>query len=199
MKRIIALLLTLVIALCASACSVNVNVGSSYTEPTEETEPEPTEAPTKAPTEPPTEAPTAAPKPTPTQPANAFYYTSPSGHWRVTVPNQWKKTGKIVEYIKDSVYTAQFVHRGAYAKGAGHIFTIVTVEGTKNFVNVSQYPHAETIIKTGGVQVYVIYPTDVQFGVGVKAGSAAYKQQQREYQALANTRQSILDSFDWIK
>ena len=185
MKKWIALLLTAVLVMSLAACSISFHINEPTAAPTDE----PTEAVTDAPTQAPTEAPKAQ------APAGYFYVEHPDGLWSVTVPEIWHETGMIINYDDAGTYYVKFVLKEAYYEGAGHVFTIATVTGSENFVNVDEFPHAEEMYRDSSMQVFAIFPTDVQFGVYDDPSSAAFKKQQEDYLALYDTRQAIIDSF----
>ena len=183
MKKWIAGLLTVVLMISVCACSININMIGPTGSATEATG-SVTEA-----TAPPAEA-TAAQ----TAPDGYFYVEHPDGLWRVTVPEIWHDKGLFVTLEDGHTLYMKFVLKDAYYEGAGHVFTIATVSGSANFADVSYFPRADELYRDDEIQIYAEYPTDVQFGVYDDPSSDAFKQQQQDYQALAETKQGIIDS-----
>ena len=115
-------------------------------------------------------------------------YTDPKGRWSVKIPNDWYKYGDVIEN-EDSV---KFVYKKSYTEyGAGHVFTIFTVP-VEEKVNVSDYPKGKELYIDNSIQVYVLYPTDVQFG-GINGEN--FDTEKEEYKFLSNLREEIIDSF----
>lgn len=116
-------------------------------------------------------------------------YTEPQNRWSVNIPSVWDKYGKVIE--DPSGKYVKFVYKKAYDEyQAGHVFTINTVDAA-NKVDVTQYPHAEEVYLDKNIQIYVMYPTDVQFG-GIDGSEM--DTQSVEYGKLKNTTDVILDS-----
>lgn len=207
MKKILALLLAAVFtAAVLAACGdgepkrrpTNATEAATEAQTEEATEApteEVTEAPTEAPTEKPTQAPTEKPKATDT----SFEYSDPAGAYQVTVPEIWNNTGMIVEDEYDGNELVRFVYKDAYYEGAGNVFTIVYVNNSANIIDVSNLPHGDELYNDGSEQIYVIYPTDVQFGVYEQPGTAEFNKQQAEYSALSATREDIIKSFRYFQ
>ncbi len=191
MKRIIAILavmamMTAVFAGCNNqeepkpTEATTQKVTETETEETTETEEETTEATTST-DEFPTEADTTA--------ADTNNYKEPQKRWSANVPSVWDKYGKIIE--DPSGKYVKFVYKKAYDEyQAGHVFTINTVSAA-NKVDVTQYPHAEEVYLDKNIQIYVMYPTDVQFG-GIDGSEM--DTQSVEYGKLKNTTDAIIDS-----
>lgn len=157
------------------------------TEAVTEAEPE-----TEEETEAPTEAETEKPRATDTE----FTYTDPAGVYQLTVPTIWNDTGLIADETDvDGNECVRFFYKAAYDQGAGHVFTVVLVRDPSKIVDITQLPHAEDIFNDGKMQVYVMYPTDVQFAPYDEPGTGDFNKQQAEYEALSKTRESIIDSF----
>ena len=201
MKRIIAIILAALMTVALlTACGEEDAKTRTATEtqkateaPTEATA-APTEAPTEAPTDAPTEAPTEAPTKAPAQETD-FLYNDPSGLYQLTVPVIWNATGLIVEDEYQGHEAVKFVYQDAYYQGAGRVFTVIYIDDPADFVDVTQWPHAEELFNNGSIQVFVDYPTDVQWGVYEQPGTSEFNKQQAEYNALKDTTRSILDSF----
>lgn len=120
--------------------------------------------------------------------SDTFTYTEPQGRWSVEVPNVWNELGKIVERSDNYI---RFVYKKAYDDyGAGHVFTIGTASALDPY-DVSQLPHGEEIYLDGVIQVYIEYPTDVQYG-GLDGSDMAT--QSVEYGKLKDTINKIKDS-----
>ena len=199
MKRIITLLLTALFAAAALAACNESQVTptvSTTAAATENASEAPTIAPTEAPTAAATEAPTQAPTEKPAALDTSFTYTDPAGMYELTVPVIWNATGLILE-DKDANgnETARFVYKDAYYQGAGHVFTVVMSDSPSRFVDVSMFPRADELYNDGSVQIYAIYPTDVQWAIHDKPGTEEYERQQSEYKALSDTREAIIASF----
>lgn len=194
MKKILALLLA---AVCATAIltACGKKEKEENTAATEAT----TEKATEAATEEVTDAPTEAASDAPDQPAdNTFTYTDPAGKYQLTVPAIWKETGLILsETDVDGNEFVRFYYKAAYDEGAGHVFSIGLAEDPAKFVDVTQLPHAENIFNDGKRQAFVIYPTDVQFAPNGTPGSDDFNKQQKEYTALSDTKESIINSFSF--
>ena len=200
MKRIIVFVLVIALAVSAAACSVSVSSGGATEAPTGSTEA------SAAATEVPTAAVTDAPGPTlnivtepPKSDSGYSAYTEPNGYWQVTVPDIWSELGIIVEYKDGYNSCVKFAYEDAYNDGAGHVFTIVMCVNPSDFVDVENLPHAEELYRSPDFQVYVVYPTDVQFGVYDDPSSDRFQRQKEEYGELYDTREDIIDSFTWLK
>lgn len=195
MKRFLAIAITAAVLVTAfSGCSLfTINV-----EPTKpsETAAETTQAETSKPAET-TEA-TQKVNTTdefPTEGDDAEnVFTEPNGRWKVTIPDVWYKYGEIKQSAKKNY--VKFVYKKASDEyGAGHVFTISTVDAA-DAVDVKQFPHAEEIYKDENIQIYVEYPTDVQFG-GMDGSSI--ESDGPEYQALSETKDEIIDSLEVLE
>ncbi len=207
MKKILALLLVVVFAAALlTACgdgnpkhrpqTATEATEKATEKPTEKPTEAATEAPTEPPTEPPTEAPTEAPTEKPQALNTAFSYTDPDGEFTLTVPAIWNETGMILEEDDGSGHEMiRFVYKDAYYQGAGTVFSIVVIDDPSAFVDVTMLPHAEELYKDDSTQIFVNYPTDVQFSVYEQPGTAEFQRQQAEYTALNQTRQGVIDSF----
>ncbi len=129
----------------------------------------------------------------PTEGEDENNYTEPSGRWSVNVPEIWDKKGKIIESKYKKTDIVRFVYKKAYDEyEAGHVFSICTVSADKA-VDVSTLPRAEEIYIDDNIQIYVDYPTDVQFG-GIDGSEM--ESQGKEYNKLKNTVEDIIDSLN---
>lgn len=117
-------------------------------------------------------------------------YTEPGKRWSANVPtNVWDTYGEILEDASKTY--VRFVYKKAYDEyQAGHVFTIYTVDAA-NKVDVSTYPHAEQIYLDDNIQIYVDYPTDVQYG-GIDGSEI--ESQGKEYKKLKDTTSGIINS-----
>ena len=188
MNKIIAIILASVLMLSLAGCRINIH-GILSDLPTAPASDKETEAPSEAATEAPTEAPAEV------APAGYYIFTDKGENWQVYVPEVWRETGIIVEYDDGGTRYSKFCYKEAYNDGAGHVFTIATCTDPADFVDVSEFPYAEQLYKSGDIQIYAVFPTDVQFGVFDDPSSSEFKKQQKEYSELYETRQEILDSF----
>lgn len=124
---------------------------------------------------------------------NEGHFVEPQGRWRVEVPEIWDEYGDIV--VTKNGNSVKFVYKKAYEEyKAGHVFTICTTAAS-NKVDVTNYPHAEEIYLDKNIQIYVLYPTDVQYG-GLDGSDM--EKEAPEYNALYNTREDIIDSLEVI-
>ncbi|MBR1731205.1 MAG: hypothetical protein IJ725_02080 [Ruminococcus sp.] len=120
---------------------------------------------------------------------DTYTYTEPQGRWSVQVPNEWDEYGEIIN-LNGNV---RFVYKKAYEEyGAGHVFTICTKDAL-NKVDVTTYPRAEEIYLDSNIQVFVEYPTDVQFG---GMDGSEMDEQAPEYSALSELEEEIIDSLE---
>ena len=124
---------------------------------------------------------------------NVDTYTEPYGRWSVKLPEIWDELGDIVESNNNGIDYVSFVYEKAYEDyGAGRVFTICTTDAD-NPVDVSQLPHGEEIYLDKNIQIYVEYPTDVQYG-GIDGSKM--KEQKPEYDALKATVEDIIASLE---
>lgn len=197
MKKIIAVFLTAVFAAAfLTACG---DKSKSDTDNKKAATEKATEAATEAQTEEATEAVTEEPTEAPETDEAAFTYTDPAGKYQLTVPAIWNETGFIKSDTDvDGNEFVRFYYKAAYDQGAGHVFSIGLVEDASKMVDVTQLPHAEEIFNDGSKQVFVIYPTDVQFAPNGEQGTAEFTKQQKEYTELSDTKESIIASFAFI-
>ena len=189
MRRITAILLAIVfIAALLCACDdTKPDPDASTAEPTEKATEKAADDPTDAPTDVPTEA---------SEPADStFVYTDPSGAYQLDVPERWNDTGMIVAEENEGYEIVAFVYKDAYEQGAGRVFTIVKISDAANITDVSELPHAEELYNDGTMQVFVNYPTDVQFAPYDEPGSAESDRQYEEYRVLSEMRDGIIGSF----
>ncbi len=120
-------------------------------------------------------------------------YTEPNGRWSVKLPEVWDELGDMVVSKSSGIDYVNFVYEKAYDDyGAGRVFAICTTDAD-NKVDVSQLPHGEEIYLDKNIQIYVEYPTDVQFG-GIDGSKM--EEQKPEYDALKSTIEDIIDSLE---
>ena len=197
MKKIIALLLTALVIAGLAACSAKVDsadkAGSDSKASAEKPSELAAEEATAIPTEPVTEAPEE-------HDGDTFVYADKSGLWETDVPVIWQSMGAIVEYSNDEsgTYYAKFVHKEAYEAGAGHIFTIATCVDPDSFMDVSILPQGEELYRSDSVQIYVIYPSDVQLAIDGDSTAEALNEQNEEFDTLRKTKQGVFDSIRWL-
>ena len=200
MKKTLALLLAAVLfAVMLTACGDKSEKKTDPPAATEKAAETVTEALTEEPTEEATEAPTGEQTEAPAAADSAFTYTDPAGIYQLTVPVIWNETGLIKEETDvDGNECVRFYYKASYEQGAGHVFSVILVDDPSKIIDVTQMPHSEDLFNDGKRQVYVMYPTDVQFAPYDEPGSADFNKQQAEYSALYETRQGIIDSFRFV-
>ena len=191
MKKIIALLLSVLFILSLVSCT------AKQVEPAAEAE---TEAATAAVTEADKTDAQETDAPAEEADGDSFTYADKSGLWEMTVPAIWNTMGAIIEYddgARDTYY-AKFVHKTAYDNGGGHIFTVATCVDPASFADVTEFPRAEELFRSDSVQVYVIYPSDVQIAVDGEMTDEAFKAQNEEFTTLRDTKEGIFASLKWL-
>lgn len=199
-KKIFAVLLVAVFSLMLlSACGDQSETKEKSTSSASGASSAATEKATEADTEEASEAVTEEATEAPATEDATFTYTDPAGKYQLTVPAIWNETGLIKsETDVDGNEFVRFYYKAAYDQGAGHVFSIGLVEDASKMVDVTQLPHAEEIFNDGSRQVFVIYPTDVQFAPNSVQGTDEFTKQQNEYSALSETKESIIASFAFI-
>ena len=123
--------------------------------------------------------------------ADSETYTEANGRWSVTLPEVWDELGDIIESSTDGIDYVRFVYEEAYEDyGAGHVFTIGTSDASNPY-DVSSLPHGKEIYLDKNIQVFVEYPTDLQYG---GADGSKISEQMIEYNKLKDTIDEIIDS-----
>lgn len=118
-------------------------------------------------------------------------FIEPQGRWKVTLPDVWDSYGDII--VSDKGDNVRFVYEEAYEEyGAGHVFTICTNKASDK-EDMTNFPHAKEIYLDKNIQIYVMYPTDVQFG-GIDGSKI--DEQSEEYSALYNSVEDIIKSLE---
>ena len=200
MKRLFAITLLTVLMLSVFTGCSSFPFAPTPTQPSETTQA--TSAETAAPTET-TEAAETTQEETqkvtttdefPTEGDEEEGYAEPQGRWSLDVPDSWYEYGDIIEESNGN--RVKFVYKKAYDEyGAGHVFTIFT-KNASNAVDVTELPHAEELYLDDNIQIYVEYPTDVQFG-GIDGSEI--EEQAPEYGALSDMKDDIINSLEVLE
>lgn len=118
-------------------------------------------------------------------------FVEPNGKWSVKIPDEWYDYGSVIENYSDN--SVRFVYKKAYNDyGAGHVFTICTVDAS-SAEDVSTYPRAEELYRDSDIQIFVYYPTDVQFG-GMDGSTV--DEDGKEYRVLSDMADGIIGSLE---